>query len=678
MTFVSRFFTLALSLCLLPTVLLSVPLHPDTESKLRTSGQFEIARAAYLDAKTRGVNQPTPYPVDLQAMAQMDRTELKVLTILVDFSDNPADTVNFPTEHYEELVYSLGSYPTGSVRDYFIENSLNEVDIVGEVAGWYRMPMEYSWYVDGNYGFGSYPQNAQRLTEDAVWAADPDVDFSEYDNDNDGIVDALFVVHAGPGAETTGSPLYIWSHAWTTYSTPYLDGVYIISYSQEPEDGHIGVFGHELGHALLGLPDLYDYDYDSHGTGMWSMMSGGCWGNNGITPVHFDAWSKVKSGMLEVINVESDEEDVAIPQVETEGIVYRLWTEGQDNDEYFMVENRQRTGFDVSLPGSGLMIYHVEEETGSNNNQWYPGYTQNGHYLVAVEQADGYWNLEHYASSGDAGDPWSNTTFGEYSTPDSRNYDFEATAVAVRNISASNEVMYADFEIGLFIPTGQELILESAVTGQVLPDFGGTVEYHAEAMNHEAYSAQMQFWTMIILPDGSLYGPLAEPHGVTIPPLGFIEADFVQWVPEKAPSGTYTLVGYIGTYPDAIEDSTSFTFNKGPMVGVGTAYPGMDGWSSEGGFDTSSELPETTVLHGAYPNPFNPATTISFQLSSFSHVNVSVYDVSARLVTELIDGWRAAGIHEVTFNAAGLASGVYMVQLNAGGSIVTGKLVLMK
>ncbi len=672
-------------LCLLclPLAVRSVPLRPETEASLKAKGHFEDARAALRDAEIRGVNQPTPYPVDLKAMRDMDRTDLHVLTILVDFEDNPADTALYPAGHYEELLYSAGTYPTGSLRDYYLENSYGDVHIVGEAVGWYRMPHPYSYYTDGNYGFGGYPYNAQKLTEDAVYAADPDVDFSLYDNDGDGYVDALFVVHAGPGAEQTGSPNDIWSHAWVTYNVPYVDGVRVLSYSQEPDDGVIGVFCHELGHALFGLPDLYDYDYDSYGTGMWSLMSGGVWAGGGVTPVHLDAWSKIEAGFVEPVTVVSDETGVFIPQVETNGIIYRLWTQGDADQQYFLVENRQPVGFDTFLPGGGLLIYHIEEHWGNNSNQWYPGYVNYGHYLVAVEQADGDWDLERYWNSGDAGDPWpgssGNTSFDLYSTPDSRDYDFAATQVAVRNISPSSEVMTADFEVGIFFPHGREIVLTPEAGGIVLPDEGGSFTYHVEAVNYDSTSVQTDVWFNVILPDGGIFGPLGDPHSVNLPAAGGLEADFTQFVPPRSPSGQYTFVGYIGTYPAVIEDSSFFHFTKGAANGVGNGSFNPDGWTSEGGFEIFRETPPGQfILSSAFPNPFNPVTTIRFELPQAARVTLDVYDVNGRCVATLVEGYRHGGSYEAAFDASDLASGVYVYHLTAGEYTATGKMVLMK
>src|SRR5690606_21106061 len=135
------------------------------------------------------------------------------------------------------------------------------------------------------------------------------VDFSEYDNDNDGNVDGVVFVHAGPGAEEGGlSNLYIWSHrsrlSNSSQEVTY-DGVLIDDYMMNPERRNnnsrmvgIGIFAHEFGHGL-GLPDLYDTDDsngDSEGIGWWGLMGSGNWAGNEDTPTNFSAWSKIKLG----------------------------------------------------------------------------------------------------------------------------------------------------------------------------------------------------------------------------------------------------------------------------------------------------------------------------------------------------------------------------------------------
>ena len=97
-------------------------------------------------------------------------------------------------------------------------------------------------------------------------------------------------------------------------------------------------------------------------------------------------------------------------------------------------------------------------------------------------------------------------------------------------------------------------------------------------------------------------------------------------------------------------------------------------------FDTAEEasLPSTVQLVGAYPNPFNPATTIAFALPEQARVTLTVYDAAGRVVATLVNGWRSAGSHKVTFDASNLASGIYLYRLTAGNFTAADKLVLLK
>ena len=438
----------------------AVPLRPDIEAQLRAQGKLTAIQALVRDARTRGIDSPTTHPFRLRNQDSTDEPDtLRAIVILVDFSDNQADTVNYPPSHFQELLFSQNTYPTGSLTDYYLEVSYHGIQFQGDVTRYYRLPETYAYYANNQFGFGSYPQNAQKMAEDAVWAADPEVDFSRYDNDSDGYVEACFVVHAGPGAEVTGDSTDIWSHKWSTVNNPHVDGVIVDEYCTEPEDGTIAVFCHETGHLVFGLPDLYDYDAppdNSWGLGLWSLMAYGGWLNGGHTPAHLDAYCKIRAGFLTPDVPTTNLASVSFPQVETDQVVYKLWTDGLVGSQYFLVENRQRIGFDQYLPGDGLLIYHVDQTQSNNNNQWYPGYTSYGHYLVALEQADGNWDLEQNANSGDNGDPWpgisAHTDFNNNSTPNSQSYAFENTYVGVENISGSQSTMTADLHIESGIP----------------------------------------------------------------------------------------------------------------------------------------------------------------------------------------------------------------------------------
>jgi immune inhibitor A len=451
-----KHFIIAFAFVLFFNTAAAVPMSPQLKERLFSEGTLEQVVETLKDAKSRGLDEPTTKPFRSN---RAETDTLKAIVILVDFSDNVGTT---PIAHYDSLLSSCGCYPTGSMRDYYLEISYGSVEFITTVVGWFRMPQVYTYYTNSNYGFGSYPMNAQKMAEDAVWAADTTVDFSEFDNDDDGYIDALFVVHAGQGAEVTGNPNHIWSHAWNTVNVPYVDGVYAYNYSTEPEDGAIGVFSHEAGHAIFGLPDLYDYDYDSYGVGNWSLMAYGSWNSNGRSPAHMDAYSKISSGFVVPQVVVSNMDSVIIPNVTYNPVIFKMWRDGSPGSQYFLVENRQRLGFDSYLPWEGLLIYHVDENMPNNDYQWYPGYTSYGHYKVALEQSDGLWQMEQNANAGNYGDPYPgstlmNTAFNDTTVPDTKDYDSVATYVAVENISVPGDTMTADLKV---FPTGIQEITQ--------------------------------------------------------------------------------------------------------------------------------------------------------------------------------------------------------------------------
>ncbi len=364
----------------------------------------------------------------------------RTLVILVDFSDSTA-TRN--QSDIENMLFSNGAYASGSMRDFYREISYNKLDVIGVVSGagggWYRAPNPKTYYTHGNYGFGNYPNNAQKLVEDAIDLANPFVNFADYDNDGDGIVDALIVISAGSGAETTGNVDDIWSHKWSI-SPKTVDGVKVQTYFMAPEDGRVGVMSHELGHLLCKWPDLYDTDYSSRGTGRWDLMAGGSWNGNGDRPAHPVAWCKIRVGWVQPTTIFNTAQTVTIQPYATNNQVYKLPI---GNQEYFLLSNRQKVQFDDQLPGEGLIIEHVDDNQSSN--------TDETHYLVDIEQCDGAHHLNTNANSGDATDPFpcvSNSEFTENSTPNSDAYDGSSLGVSVTNIQRIGANIKADINVG--------------------------------------------------------------------------------------------------------------------------------------------------------------------------------------------------------------------------------------
>jgi immune inhibitor A len=558
--------------------------------------------------KERGIDQGKP-----RRHATLDQPSgpFKVIALLVSFSDHPSQVE--PT-YFDNLIFGT----TGNtVKDYYQEVSYGILDIITvhlpSSVGWRQMPQTYAYYVNGDYGFGAYPQNAQRLTENAVAAANPYVDFSEYDNDGDGYVDALYVIHTGPGAEWTGNVNDIWSHAWSCVADPFVDGVTVNEYSMEPEywanpnDMTCGVYVHELGH-VFGLPDFYDYDYDSRGLGSWSSMAGGSWnGSSGNSPAHFDAYSRSFLGFSTPINVVVNITGAPFPAIEDTGVVYRLWTDGQMGAQYFLAENRQQSGFDAALPSEGLTIYHVDENVNGNNDQWYPGHTNNGHYEVALEQGDGDWDLEQDFNSGDSGDPYpgssNNRTLNNTSTPDSKNYAFANTYVAVTNISNNGQNMTADLTVSN-APLAPTLVAppngSSTNNRRPLFDFSnssGATVYHIQIDNNSDFSSPVfdvnnlgssQFTPSSDLAENTYYWHARAGNGSSWSPWS---ASWTVTIDITAPAAPSNLTGN-GSNPSPWTNNPSFQINwtnPSDASGIQRAHYKL-GSAPSSTFDTSGSM----------------------------------------------------------------------------------------
>lgn len=446
----------------------------EAAERLRNEGKLQEWMNRWESAARRGMYETTPDQLlRLAKSSSKDFAQaetLRPLVLCVDFSDNEhSHTVGA----LETLLFTKDFYiPTGSFRDYYLENSYGQHDPQGGVEGWFRMDSSYAYYAAGLNGLGSWPRNAQKLVEDALVAADAFIDYQDYDYNDDGWIDGLMVVHAGPGAEETNNDWHIWSHRWVLPLTKTFDGVSMRSYTMQPETHangsriDIGVFCHEWGHFLGIGWEEYDSGEDGEGLGNWSTMATGCFNNGGKTPAHHSAFVKYKLGWLTLDQLSSNRTNVAITQAETSPVAYRLWASGTGGLQYFVVENRQKTGFDSELPGSGLLIYHVDEGKTSNEQEWCPGSAPTAHYKTALEQADGKFQLEGCfgfgQNKGDVNDPFpgygNKRAFDDTTMPSSRDYSDNSTQVAVWDISDSDSVMYANLDVTWSKPS---LALES-------------------------------------------------------------------------------------------------------------------------------------------------------------------------------------------------------------------------
>ena len=300
---------------------------------------------------------------------------------LVEFSDLKF-TVENPVEAFSKMLNERGyseNGGTGSVYDYYYENSCGQFDPVYDVIGPVTLSKGFAEY-GGNNDDGSDKDARGAFVEACSLAlAQNLIDFSQYDNDGDGYIDNLFFYFAGHNEAEGGSKDAIWPHQ--SYLGNFsANGVRAGSYACTSEYrgssgttmAGIGTFCHEFGHAL-GLPDFYDTDYEKNGTAdavyAFSLMCNGNYNNNGRTPPYLGALERWILGWIEDLPELGTSQDVNMrPVYENGGCTTPTSVEG----EFFLYEVRDGSGWDRYIkasnkdnPPSGMLVYHVDMSDGN-------------------------------------------------------------------------------------------------------------------------------------------------------------------------------------------------------------------------------------------------------------------------------------------------------------------------
>ena len=306
-----------------------------------------------------------------QASSHVAVGQKHFLVILVAFKDVAfkSETANADfTALLNEKGYSVNG-GTGSARDYYYDNSHGYFEPIFDVYGPVTLQNNVSTY-GGNDSMGNDKAPEQAIIEGCK-ALDPSIDFSRYDNDNDGEVDLVFMYYAGKGEASGGSTNTIWPHQWELSSAGKslkLDNMKIDKYACTNELEISGMCGigtacHEFGHAM-GLPDFYDTDYEDNGqaAGMFffSTMDSGAYNNDGRTPPFFTIEERILLGWLPEDSLKefSASGQITLPTVD-DNIAYKTLTDQEG--EYFVYECRGANGWDAGLDSHGLIVTHVDK-----------------------------------------------------------------------------------------------------------------------------------------------------------------------------------------------------------------------------------------------------------------------------------------------------------------------------
>lgn len=208
-----------------------------------------------------------------------------------------------------------------------------------------------------------------------------------------------------------------------------------------------------------------------------------------------------------------------------------------------------------------------------------------------------------------------------------------------------------------------------------IPESGGVFQFDALIENNDTSAAVVDIWLEAVLPNGSLISPISLRSNVNIPAgVTISRMNLSQTIPSGAPAGEYLYYVKAGIYPDSVTAYDIFPFAK--LTEAATEIdPGE--WSYIGFDENGGNAPDEIDMK-AYPNPFNPRTVISYQLTADSYVNLAVYDVQGREVQTLVNEELSSGQYEVVFDGAGLSGGMYFAKLETKGYTQTSKLLLIK
>ena len=312
--------------------------------------------------------------------------EVHSLVILVQFADTKFSTVGSDAHQFfnsmlNEPGFTYSNGANGSARDFYVNSSNGKFQPQFDVIGPVTLPKKYSYYGANKGSSTDNPVALEEFVREACTLADPLVDFSQYDHNQDGFIDNIYFFYAGKGEADSGDGNAIWPHsayyadiakeAGGTQKSLKLDGIEVGNYtcSNEingtiitPQPAGIGTFVHEFGH-VLGLADHYDiyYGMATFTPGSFDTMDRASYNNNGNTPAAFSAYERACLGWLDLTVLKNGVDTLnVLPDLNDSNKAYMVPVGGTNDQEYFIMENRQQKGWDAFIPGHGMLLWHID------------------------------------------------------------------------------------------------------------------------------------------------------------------------------------------------------------------------------------------------------------------------------------------------------------------------------
>lgn len=394
------------------------------EQRRKAESGKRKANARRVQAQTEGIgDQPNPAPRGLLLLVQFKDVKF---TTPKDTLDSLLNGTDFKRDYkfdysYDGKTYHFHIQSEGSARQYFYDQSYGAYSPQFDVFGPVTLSRNAEYYgqdeIDEEDGSTRHDVNIKEFVKEACELADEaGADFSQYDNDGDGKVDFVYFIYAGFGQADGGGESTIWPHQWDVSYYKYKhDGKRIgryacgceLNFISKVYDG-IGTFCHEFSH-VLGIPDLYETSYDRQGVHtlfQWDIMDQGSYNNDSNTPPAYSAYERFYMGWL-TPRILVNPEVVTLPSI-NDGQGQSLLISSTDSHnlsgwdpnptEYYLLETRKKEGWDLHLPGEGLLITKIRYD----KDIWKSNTVNNDADAMGVDILEAMYNSTSKAKDTDA------------------------------------------------------------------------------------------------------------------------------------------------------------------------------------------------------------------------------------------------------------------------------------
>ena len=323
----------------------------------------------------------------------------RIPIILVQYSD-------ISMKHTKANFESHYNTQTWSVLKYFQDQSRNAFSPQFDIYGIFTLPNNRRYYGANNNSGDD--QRVGQMVQDAISQAGNNINWAQYDNDGDGYADACIVVYAGPGEAAGAAAETIWPCQWylssaignyVTRNNTKIDKFAVFCELDGSSDSGIaldgvGTFCHEFSHCL-GLPDFYMTTSGSYfGMGDWSLLDRGCYNNDGNRPCGYTAYERNFMGWLN-LSTPAEGETYTISTVQDGGQAFKITS--NNANEYYIIENIQKTGWNQYARSSGLQVTHVNYNATRWNNNTVNNYSDQG---MTIIPADNSLKMNYYSGYG--------------------------------------------------------------------------------------------------------------------------------------------------------------------------------------------------------------------------------------------------------------------------------------